>query len=428
MSGGLLRIPKEEYRSLESFIAGEKNMCSLRLLEQLMMGRMLIPDDGNELDLLARKYEASRYDATHFALTIVTSLGCNFDCPYCFEDKHPSILNKEVENAILDVLDDQLKKIRNFSVTWFGGEPLIGKKSLIDLSLAFLERCEKSGVNYYSDIITNGYLLDEETCAELRDCKVTNAQVGLDGPPEIHDRMRPLKGGQGNFWTIIKNLHHAISYLDITIRVNIDAKNFEHSERLFQILADEGFSGKLKVYAGQLVAVNDGVASPSSTYSNCCFNNKEFAYSTLKFNKLAQKYGFSQPELAKPTGAPCTAVRANELVVGSAGELYKCWDSVGNILEIIGNIKDYCNPNGRLHKWLKYNPLENDECRNCIALPVCMGGCAHHAMDTLTYENRCSTFRHIYTEEITNFIESVDKLKALDLKFSTPNFRKMETR
>jgi hypothetical protein len=30
-----------------------------------------------------------------------------------------------------------------------------------------------------------------------------------------------------------------------------------------------------------------------------------------------------------------------------------------------------------------------------------MGGCAHHGMDVLQYENRCDTFRHNYKDRIS---------------------------
>ena len=80
--------------------------------------------------LLEKRYAASRYDTSHFALTLVTSLGCNFDCPYCFEAKHPSIMSDAVTAAILDVLDGQLPRINNFDVTWFGGEPLVGQAAV----------------------------------------------------------------------------------------------------------------------------------------------------------------------------------------------------------------------------------------------------------------------------------------------------------
>jgi uncharacterized protein len=81
------------------------------------------------------------------------------------------------------------------------------------------------------------------------------------------------------------------------------------------------------------------------------------------------------------TAIPCTAVRSNELVIGSNGELYKCYKSVGNPLEIIEDIRLYNEPNSRLQKWLKYNPFADSECRECIVLPVGIGDCTHHAMD-----------------------------------------------
>jgi uncharacterized protein len=429
VSGALLRVPDGERSALERFLAGDPHSgCSPALLKDLALGRMLVSDQADEVDLLAHRYEASRYDSASFGLTIVTSLGCNFDCPYCFEAKHPSILNPEVEAAVLDALDDQLPRIRNFTVTWFGGEPLVGKRPLLSLSDTFIERCDRAGVAYSASITTNGYLLNEATCAELRDRRVAFAQVCLDGPPEIHDRMRPLAGGGSSFWGIVKNLHHAVDYLRISIRMNVDTQNIAHAEELLQILAAEGLAGKLGVYAGQIVGMRDGAAAPSSTYATACLSNPEFARAEREFVKLATSYGFSRPSVPGPTGTPCTAVRANELVVGSSGELYKCWDSVGNKLDVIGNIRDYKATNGRMQKWLKYDPFADAECRSCIALPVCMGGCAHHAMDLLQYENRCGTFRRTYREQVLEFVEAAERHDGDGLVGVTQLERRMDTR
>jgi uncharacterized protein len=101
-------------------------------------------------------------------------------------------------------------------------------------------------------------------------------------------------------------------------------------------------------------------------------------------------------------------VRSNEVVVGSEGELYKCWDSVGNRHDVIGTIFDYANQNGRMRRWLDYDPFSDQECTSCVALPVCMGGCAHHGMDMLQHENRCSTFRHTYREQVLRYAEHAE--------------------
>lgn len=124
---------------------------------------------------------------------------------------------------------------------------------------------------------------------------------------------------------------------------------------------------------------------------------------------MARRHGLARTSVPQSVGTPCTAVRANELVVGSKGELYKCWDSVGTEFEVIGHIDDYQNTNGRLHRWLKYDPFSNDECRSCIALPVCMGGCAHHAMSLDLYENRCGTFRHNHHDRVLEFVKQADE-------------------
>jgi uncharacterized protein len=428
MSGAMLKLIEGERDAVERYLAGDRaSGCSASLLESLARGRMLVSDETDELELLATRYALSRGDTSRLALTIVTSLGCNFDCPYCFEDKHPSILDGEVEAAIVQLLDDQLPTINMFNVCWYGGEPLVGKRPLLALSKAFIARCDAAGVGYSSDIITNGYLLDEQTCRDLRECRVSSAQITLDGPPDIHNVMRPLAGGGATFDRIIENLRHAVEYMSVAVRCNVDAENFARVEELLQILAVNGLSGRLQVYLGQLVAVDDGSSAPSATYRAPCFSNKEFAAAQTAFTEMAMQYGFAGASVPAPSGAPCTAVRTNEFIVGSDGELYKCWESVGNPTHVIGNIRDYRNINGRLRRWISYDPFTNEECRSCPALPVCMGGCAHHGMDVLQYENRCDTFRHNYRDRIGLMARTVGSGLA-GVAVAAPSGPRMDTR
>jgi uncharacterized protein len=410
VSGALLRVPTTEYDAVQRFLSATDPSpeCSTGLLKNMAVGRMLIPDDADELDLLEKRYRVSRNDLTHFALTIVTSLGCNFDCPYCFEDKHPSIMDDEVQRLVIEALDDQLPKIAGFKVSWYGGEPLVGKRALLALSDAFIERCDGAGVNYGADIITNGYLLTKQTCEQLRDRRIAGAQITLDGPPEIHNRMRPRVGGGGSFWEIVENLHYAAECFEVTVRVNLSTENYEHAETLFQILVDEGLADKVAVYPGQIISVDDGAPAPSRTYQPRCFPRPEFARVERAFLATAARYSLTSSMLPKPKGTPCTAVRANELIVGSKGELYKCWESVGNALEVVGHIREYQQQNGRLQKWLKYDPFADQECRSCVALPGCMGGCAHHSLVDGLHDNRCDTFRYTYREQVDDYVRKAE--------------------
>jgi uncharacterized protein len=102
-------------------------------------------------------------------------------------------------------------------------------------------------------------------------------------------------------------------------------------------------------------------------------------------------------------------MRANELVVGAGGELYKCWESVGDPQEVIGHISSWRDPNDRILKWLTYDPFTDEECRSCPALPVCMGGCAHHAMQAKLRDSRCSTFRYTQVEQVDEYVSAAER-------------------
>src|SRR5207247_615607 len=99
----------------------------------------------------------------------------------------------------------------------------------------------------------------------------------------------------------------------VVIRVNVNAENVARVEDLLRILADEGLARKLQVYPGQIVAVDDGVPAPSTSYRARCFTRREFADAELQFRALAERYGFPAQSLSGPVATPCTAVRASEL-------------------------------------------------------------------------------------------------------------------
>lgn len=393
-----VRLGAAELQRVERFVDGGPPLDP-ELARRLEHGWLLVPDELDEPALLRLRYRGSRVSTDRLGLTIVTSLGCNFDCPYCYEAKHPELLRPRVQEALLAFVEERLPRTRSLAVSWFGGEPLVGKRPLLELSDAFLARCDAAGVEYRASIVTNGYLLDADTCDELAARRVSNVQVTLDGPADVHDRMRPLAGGGGTFARILDNLREAVERFDVVVRVNVDAGNAGRLEELLDVLEHAGLSGKLGVGLGHLLALGGDARAPSARYTGArCLTRREFAEVRERFAALAEARGFGAPALPRPLATPCTAVRANELVVGSGGELYKCVETVGNPREVVGNILDYDDADGRLRKWLAYDPFSDEECSSCIALPVCMGGCAYHALDADQRSNRCSTFRHTYRE------------------------------
>jgi len=407
VSGKVLSLSADEWAATHDFLAGSERVPSLELLRDLTLGRMLVKSDLDELGLLERRFRERTGDRTSFGLTIVTSLGCNFDCPYCFQVKPRAILDDETVALLVGVLEEQLPTIRQFHVTWFGGEPLLATDRIFELSDAFIERCDAAGVAYSAAIVTNGYLLTPDVARRLHAARVESAQITLDGPAETHDLMRPLRNGKGTFEVILDNVVACVDLIPISIRVNLDTANAGQFERLLDQLVERGLAGRISVSPGRLVAYDEGTGAPSETYRPRCFTLPQFADVERGFLAAARQRGLASAHLPQPVATPCTAVNVNELVVGANGELYKCWDSVGNHAEEIGHLRSWHDQNDRVLKWLRYDPFTDDGCRSCIALPTCMGGCAHNQM-TDPGDAKCSTFRLTHRRQVEEYVDAAE--------------------
>jgi len=196
----------------------------------------------------------------------------------------------------------------------------------------------------------------------------------------------------------------AAGILDVGVRVNLDTSNAGDLPELLTILAAAGLAGRVGIHLGHVLPSPGNPLSPGAAYDVSCLSRAAFAEAEQRFADLAASLGFATPEPGGPTGAPCTAVRANELVIGSRGEIYKCTETVGDPREVVGNLRDWPVAGDRLSKWLTYDPFADPECRSCHALPVCMGGCAYHAMNGSPADSRCSTFRFRHREQVRRLI------------------------
>src|SRR6185369_4319984 len=104
-------------------------------------------------------------------------------------------------------------------------------------------------VQQITSIITNGLLLTEEVVDRLVPHGLTGVKITLDGDRETHNRMRPLRGGQGTFDRIIENIRRVAGRVRIAIGGNFDASSAGSYPALLQFLSEQEF-------ADQLVKVN----------------------------------------------------------------------------------------------------------------------------------------------------------------------------
>ena len=74
------------------------------------------------------------------------------------------------------------------------------------------------------NIITNGLLLTREVVDRLTPYGLNGVKITLDGDRATHDRMRPLRGGQGTFDRIVANIRQVAHKPRLAIGGNFDMR------------------------------------------------------------------------------------------------------------------------------------------------------------------------------------------------------------
>jgi uncharacterized protein len=138
---------------------------------------------------------------------------CNMDCTYCFyldkeklypETRSWAMPEDVLERYIRDYIDCQ--NTRSISFAWQGGEPTLLGVEFFRRAVV-LQKKHGEGRSIENTFQTNGILLDDEWAEFFAE---NNFLIGLsiDGPRDIHDRYRVLKGGQPTFEKVMAGLDY----------------------------------------------------------------------------------------------------------------------------------------------------------------------------------------------------------------------------
>lgn len=395
------------------------------LVEGMKEGGFVVDDEIDELKVVKFTYNRRKYAPGGMSLTITPTLLCNFACTYCFQqpgegEDRPNcthtVMSKPVQQELFNFVSRAVKNLKSLQVTWYGGEPLLAREVIFDLSEKFIRLAAENNITYLAYMVTNGYLADENrTIQELKESRISVIQVTLDGPPEVHNRRRMLKAGRGpTFERILNNIRLFIGHgLAVHLRINVDRLNMENVEELLDILESENLKDIQKIYLGQVHADTAGCKSVESF----CTTTEEFTHFNCAFHNTLARRGFMSGKTPHYPrfGTNCTANRLNAFVIDPDGDLYKCWHEAGNKPFSIGNIAGLDKPRDRKQRmreirWLTWEPFEYAGCLSCKLVPVCMGGCGYRAMYVNDNKPDCMEWKYGLEE----YIKLCCRLKEVD--------------
>ena len=363
----------------------------------------IVDDDIDELILLRYRHYRSK-DSNFFGVVIAPTMMCNFNCHYCYENSNNHFIKDEVKEAIYKKIDDILSRGKLLDVSWFGGEPLLAKDVIKEMSEKIRKKKKKHNIECMYNLVTNGYLLDASAISELLSLGINHAKITIDGPPEIHNKRRRLKGSSADtFSKIIENIKTAVRMgMKIRIRVNADKTNAPCLNELLQILAKEGLQDCFIDLAR--------VRGYTKTETFNTLSAIEYGNLRIEFAKKLKGNGFKlYGDLCYPfrTFSMCGATVKNNLIIDPDGYLYRCTVEMGNIKNSYGNVLNFSEKDKESMNNLKYltiNPFEREECVNCKVLPLCMGGCAYYTLKNKN-ELDCSHWKYNLQDELSELFE-----------------------
>lgn len=395
LSSGILYLNKDYYKSYEDLKNGKN--CKKDLFDELEKGYMIIDSEIDEVNSISVISKLMRFSDETLSLTIAPTSNCNFKCPYCYESGiEYHTMSNYIMNKTVDFVKENFVRSNYLSICWYGGEPLLAIKEIEYLTIKLKEKLNLNNTNYSALMVTNGYLLDDKMVSKLLSLDIHRIQITIDGPPEIHNKRRILKNNKGTFDKILTNIINASEKLDIVIRVNVDKTNINRVSEIIQILKINNIYDKVGFYISSVNDINDVIETP-----NNCLSMKEFSDEEANFYIENSLNDLNLINIPSPNFGICCAVNNNSYVIDPLGDLYKCWDDIGRNSRKIGNINDGIIMNSVYTQYMNYNEIDNEECKDCNLLPICMGGCPYYKLKN--NKNECHSMKY-NVDKIINLV------------------------
>jgi uncharacterized protein len=420
--------------------------------ELLSENGFLVPDRDFDRRAVNKYFSDVKNDTHELSVTLLTTLQCNFACDYCFQGDHGDYnkfadkMSLETAQKVADWIELELDRVHpeTFQLTFFGGEPLLNLPVMYYLAEELWGRTSSRGLPMSISVITNGLLLTPDVVDRLLPYGLKGIKITLDGDRETHNRMRPLRGGQGTFDRLIENIRSVAGRTSIAIGGNFDDSSADSFTGLIDFLSRQDFADKLvnvnfkpivrndktpRVSAalavkGMLPLIpvgangkplkqpNGGTALNGTCMSNvgdgggagcdsCDFLDDKMSV----LREQTKSHGFYTPDGVH--GGPCHVHHTHAHTIGPDGSLYACPGFTGEKAMSTGHIdgrKDAKRESAleqfeRLHPW--------DECQDCAFIPTCAGGCLVASHSQLGDMNKPTCHKRSFESALISLAHSV---------------------
>lgn len=326
-------------------------------------------DRNTMLDEIYQQKDAE----THYSITLFPTLNCNNACVYCYQEhQNQARMNASDYEAVYNFILNRISQgVRHISVGLMGGEPTL-ENSLV---LPFMKRCRNicadSDVAFNGSMTTNGRIMHPE---EYISSGITSFQITLDGPPELHDRLRPGIRREKTFESILDGLillrNKGGNDLHCSVRINHTKESITDSNfHAYLSILSEYFSGDHRFEIFHRIAsdlggnIDTSVLIPENERQAVLENANN---RTLSYDLFPKSDGYL------PNSRVCYAAQNNAISILPGGRLCKCTVAIDEECNYVGMLSAQGIPefNPNIALWIS-GDVRGRNCNSCEVAPVC---------------------------------------------------------
>lgn len=319
---------------------------------------------------------------------------CNLSCEYCYEfgeDKvatpegKPKFMDFETAKSSVDFLLAKSHGRRAVHITFFGGETLMNFPLLKQVVSYGSEQARAQSRTIDFSLTTNATLLTPAIIEFLSQNNI-GVTVSMDGPKDMHDKLRVFANGRGSYDIIepkVRELIRNHRTRPITARVTLTSGGADVIRIFRHLKQDLGFHevgfAPVTTSPDRLYAIGDrGMDGVLEQF-------RELAAEYLEYALRGQMHGFSNvsdtlAELHQGISKshPCGA-GLGLVGVGPSGDIAPCHRFVDSDQHALGHVSTGIDREKQTDFLRRGNIGAKYDCHSCWARPLCAGGCHHEA-------------------------------------------------
>ncbi len=302
---------------------------------------------------------------------IFTTYNCNMKCSFCFASK----IRLDSTDPIKELSDERISSVINFidrdiklkgdkenSLVFSGGEPLLVPEVIMRLT----NSTSHLGLKYL--IYTNGLLLNKVPFEFLNSMDIVF--VSIDGDKKAHEKHRGKRSYDYTISNIRKIKNKLKSHLVARITLEEDSNIYNSVINVLPLTDSVYWQIANKPLFNDFDSFLDNYHLGLRELFSYWFSNFErgVILGITPFQSVIVSLIFN--EIRGERSFRCGAL-TEFLAIDIYGNIYACDEQVGNLNNVIGNVRNGNNINMQY----KEHAEIFDDCKSCEASDTCLGRC-----------------------------------------------------